>query len=423
MTAFNLGAHIREKHTIYLMTTRAAFAGLLTGLISTIVIYVLFVIEPDAFLGWAEGKSVAIAWVTAAGMAIIFLVGGWWAARWSKSRQHWRCFILGALSGALAGMVIFCLWGAAAAGQAGWFLPETVFVDVTVSKTELVDAVINQTLTAFLVLFLAGGGVGALGGRLACMGRGERADIFDKRAPQMAMNMSITAVPASIFAAVMGAVIFPRLSDQVGVTTPDFPLAAALLLVLISHLALTLIVPHEARQAEHRCGTDEVKMAAFVGIAAAPVLIGLLAWVNPKVFSNFYVFAALLAGATLSGMNIHSLIRVVLPKRASFPLAQDEQQKTEAVLFGTIALSRAPRLAILCIGCGLAMVLPMYVSVLSVLINLSSMQFGEGVVWGLFLKQALVSVGLSAAVVGLLVTIYMVYLNLGKWWRKRGISI
>jgi hypothetical protein len=401
------------------MTTRAGASGLLTGLISTIVIYMFFVIEPDVFLGWLEGKSVAIAWVAVAAMAIIFLAGGWLAARWSESRQRWRCVVLGALSGALAGTVIFYLWGAAAAGQAGWFLPEIIFVGVTVSKAELVGAMINQTLTAFLALFIGGGGIGALGGRLACKGRGDRVDVFDKQAPQMAMNVSITAVPAAIFAVVMGAVIFPRLSDRVGVTTLDFPLAVALLLMLISHLALTLVVPHEARQAEHRCGTDEVKMAAFVGIAAAPVLIGLLAWVYPKVFSNFFFLAVLMAGGILSGINIHSLVRVVLPKRASFPVAQDEQQKTEAVLFGTIALSRAPRLVVLCAGCGLAMVLPMYTCALSLLVNLSNMQF-DGVVWNLFLKQALVSVGLSAAVVGLLVTIYLVYLNLGRWWRKRG---
>jgi hypothetical protein len=405
------------------MTTRAGISGLLTGLILTIVLFSLFLAEPNAFLGWLPEDSSPLPWVAVVLGMLLITVSGYLSARWSKSNQRWRCTILGGLSGVLAGTVVFCLWGVAAAGQAKWFLPEAVFPGVTVSKTELINAVINQTLSAFLVLFLGGGGLGALGGRLACIGRLKRADVFDKQAPQMAMNVSITAVPSSIFTAVTAAYVFPRLSDQIGVTVPNYPLVAALLLMLISHLALTLVVPHEAQQAEHRCGTDEVKMATFVGMAAAPVLTILLELINANVLTNIMVIPALMTSWVLSGMNVRSLVRVVLPRRASFAVPQEEHQKTEALLFGTIAVSRAPRLATLCTGCGLVMVLPLYVCVLSVLINLSNMHFDGGIVWGLFLKQVLVSVGLSAVAVGLLITIYMVYLSLGRWWRKRRAEI
>jgi MFS family permease len=415
------------------MSTRAGAAGLLTGLISTIVIYLLFIISPHAFLTGAAGSTRWLVWMAAAALAVLIFGGGWIAARWSGSVQPWRRAVLGALSGALAGMVVFCLWGAAAAGTAKWVLSEVQVIDGMIAQVEIINAVILQTIGAFCVLFLGGGVLGALGGRAAAHPRwAGQADIFDKEAPQMAMNASITAVPASVFAAALAAAIFPHVFDIAGKTTGirvfhgDFgvlPLEAALLLVLVSHLALTLVVPHEARQAEHRCGTDEVKMAAFVGIAAAPVLVLLLVLIDAGLFQNPLVDVALLASAVMSGINVYSLVRIVLPRRASFPVPPYGQQKTEAVLFGTIAVSRAPRLAVLCTGCGLAMMLPFYVCVVSLLINLSHAMAGAGgSAWRLIRVQALTGSGMIATAAVVLTLIYMFYLNLGRWFRKRNIQ-
>ena len=83
-------------------------------------------------------------------------------------------------------------------------------------------------------------------------------------------------------------------------TILELPLAVSLLLLLISQFALTLVIPHEARQAEHRCGLDEVKMAAFVGIAAAPILVLVLFLTDVESFSNPLVLAALLASTAMS---------------------------------------------------------------------------------------------------------------------------
>jgi hypothetical protein len=95
----------------------------------------------------------------------------------------------------------------------------------------------------------------------------------------------------------------------------------------------------------------------------------------------------------------------------------------EARWFGTIANSRGPRLVVLCIGCGLVMVLPLYVSVFSVLINLSSgtasSTFSQPipeVAWRLFLSQALASIGIVTAAGVALTVIYLFYLNLGRWF-------
>jgi MFS family permease len=419
------------------MTTRAGSAGILTGLITTLIIYLLFIAHPDAFLQRWSADTAGPIWITAAVLVILFIAGGWSAGWWSGSVRPWRRAVLGGLAGGLAGIILFCLWGAATAGSVRFASPLDYATNGFVSQIEVFNVIIRQTLEAFLVLFLGGGGLGALGGWLAGLGRGDREDVFDKAKPQMAMNASITAVPASIVAAVLATGIFSRLSDlldnQPGQPILDgtimtMPLAVSLLLVLISHFALTLVIPHEAQQAEHLCGMDEVKMAAYVGIGAAPLLILLLLLVNPDSFTTPLVLIALLASTAMSLKSLHTLFKQILPRRASFPPPQPGRQKREAIWFGTIAKSPASRLVVLCIGCGLVMVLPLYVSVLSVLINLNhtlvSSPFSHPlpeVSWGLFMTQALVITGAVATSIVLLVTIYLFYLNLGRWFNKQNL--
>ncbi len=197
-----------------------------------------------------------------------------------------------------------------------------------------------------------------------------------------------------------------------------------LLLILVSHLALTLVVPHEARQAEHRCGLDEVKMGAFVGIGAAPLLTLLLFIAQPGIYSNPYILIALLIVASMSLFSLLTLVKLVLPRRVSFPEPHEEWQKREASLFGTIARSHGLRLVVLCVGCGILMVVPLYISIVSVLINLSQVMdiFIFPLIpessWKLFIIQAMVSTGMMTASSVLLTIIYLLYLNLGRWYNK-----
>ena len=170
----------------------------------------------------------------------------------------------------------------------------------------------------------------------------------------MAMNAAITAVPAAVVAAALAAAVFPRLANSIGgdaATVLNFPLVTSLMLVLIAQFALTLVIPHETREAEHRCGMDEVKMAAYVGIGTAPVLALLLLVVDVKLFLNSPVIVALLVSAVMSLKSLQMLFGLVLPRRASLPAPQEEWQTTEAKFFGTIADSQGPRLIVLCIGC------------------------------------------------------------------------
>jgi hypothetical protein len=421
-------------HKISLMTTRAGFAGILTGLLSTMFIYLLFISQPDAFLQkWSAGSAVRL-WFALIVIALMMIAGGGMASLWSRSTQAWRATVLGGLAGSLAGTIIFCLWGAAAAGLSRWVSPLDNATKVSISHVEILNAIIRQTMGAFLVLFGAGSGLGALGGWLSRLRQRDRVEIFDKIKPQMAMNAAITAVPASIVAAALAAYFYSRLSDLLGdqtgqailnESTAIMPLAVALLLVIISHFALLMVIPHETRQAEHRCGLDEVKMAAYVGIGATPLLILFLSLTNPKALTNPLVLVALLASSVMSLKSLHSLHKLILPRRASFPAPLEGSKKTEAKLFGTIASSHGSRLVVLCIGCGLVMILPLHVSVFSVLINLNHTMVGfpyspppAETSWGLFGTQALISTGVVAASITLLVTIYLFYLNLGRWFNK-----
>ncbi|MGA9397346.1 MAG: hypothetical protein WBV22_03710, partial [Anaerolineaceae bacterium] len=422
-------------HKIVLMTTRAGAAGLLTGLITTIIIYPFFMTWPEAFLQRLAAGPARPVWIAASLFMVLMTGGGFWAGWWSGSSHPGRCVALGALAGGLAGIILFCLWGAATAGCARWVLPLDRVANGTISQVEALSAIVRQTLGVFLLLFLGGSGLGAFGGWLACLRRPKRVDVFDKDAPQMAMNASITAVPAPIVAAALAAGIISRLSELLGGQTGqpvfdgtlvELPLAVSLLLVLISQSALTLVIPHEAQQAEHRSGMDEVKMGAYVGIGAAPLLILLLFLIDANSFSNPLVLTALLASAVLSLISLHTLFKRILPARAAFPAPRSGRQKTEAKLFGTIAVSRGPRLVALCIGCGLAMILPLYVSVASVLINLKHTLTGSAfsqplpeVTWRLYLTQALVSTGIVTAAIVLLIIMYLFYLNLGRWFSNR----
>jgi hypothetical protein len=414
-------------HRIQAMTTQAGLSGILSGLLSTLLIYPFYLLNPNIFL---QKLSPDHFWIPAAGMLGLMILGGFLAGRWSRTARPWRRVVLGGVSGGLAGTILFCFWGAAVAGSAQWISPAENAMRAAIASNSILYRFITQTQLAFLVLFLGGSFSGVIGGWLSSNRLRDSVEVFNKADPQMAMNAAITAVPASIVAAALSAYLYPRLSDLLGDQTGEFsfagnvstfPMGVSLLLVLLSHFALMLVIPHEAHQAEHRCGLDEVKMAAYVSIGAAPLLILLLSLVNPKAFTNPLVPIALLCSSLISLKSLRFLRNQILPRRASFPEPSTSRQKREAKWFGTIASSPASRLVVLCIGCGLAMVLPLHISVFSVLINLShalikppvSQSIPESP-WILLSAQGLISLGVMAASILLLTIIYLFYVNLAR---------
>jgi hypothetical protein len=367
------------------MTTRAGFIGFLTGLVITMTLVYPLVIAASTH------------WIWIGAAAVITTSGGALAGRWSGAVQPIRCAALGGLAGGVAGIIFFCLLGAAAASL------------IAVASAA---AIVILTHKIFLVSFLGGIELGALGGWMTYPRHENQKDVFDKSEPQMALNAAITAVPASVIAAALAAAIFSRMAESTGdKAILDLSLIVSLLLVLLSHFALTLVIPHEAREAESRCGMDEVKMAAYVGIGAAPVLALLLSMAGSKLFLNPRVIFALIISAIMSLRALQLLFKLILPRRDSFPLPQNDLEQMEAKFFGTIADSSAPRLIVLCIGCGAVMLLPLYITVFSVLINLTQPR-------KFFLTQALTSTGLVIASIIILTAIYLLYLNLGRWFKK-----
>ena len=415
------------------MTTRAGLTGLLAGLIATLILYPLWLFYPQG----EPMYSTRFLWLTGIAGVILATGSGVATARWSQAERPAQRAALGGLAGGLAGTVVFCLWGAAAAGATRWGAPAAQ----AVSQGEWISAITRQTLGGFLALFLGGGGCAAAGGWLEHPRRVKQEDLSPRPGPQMALNVAITAVPASIVAAALAAAIFPRLSvllnDPTGSDLAGLPLVVSVLLVVVSHAALTGVIPYEARKVQHLCGIDEVKMAAYVSIGAAPVLIILLflagtggflrdCLIHPILGNSvpqnginlpILLILGLLACVGLSLVSLRFLLALILPRRASFPAPQTRQQQIEARWFGTIATSRASQLAALCAGCGLAMVLPLYVSVFSVLINLSSAP-PVSAPPKLFLLHALASLGLVAVAIVALTSIYLFYLNLGRWFRR-----
>jgi hypothetical protein len=245
----------------------------------------------------------------------------------------------------------------------------------------------------------------------------------------MAMNAAISAVPASVFSVVLSAAVYPRLAQLF--SDPNIervPLLVSLEMVLLSQLALTLVTPHEAYQAEHRTGMDEVKMAAFVGIAVAPVLAlfpfsDRAGTVPPHLgdsiarcqcrdecYLNTYTDRP---GITASSHLTHS---------------PGDAAHAHAVWFGSIASSIGGRLVTLCVGCGLMMVLPVCITLVAPGLNLIAnglpgislpalTLLGSGN--RLFLWQALLNGGLMLVAALVLSVIYIFYLNLGRWFAAR----
>ena len=389
------------------MVARSGLIGLLAGVL-TITLLVIPMIS-GIFIPWA-GILAAL---------IVFTFGGYIAGRLSGSVEPLRSAALGGLAGGLAGVLVFCCIGAALAGITGMMNSGEKFNAVALT--------IRLTCQVFLMCFGLGLAFGFLGGWMAHPHWDRQADVFVPSQPQMALNGAITAVLSSLIAVIFMLIIFSRLENWFGESILDWPLGTSLFFVLTSQFSLILVVPHEIRLAKHRCGLDEVKMAAYVGISTAPILVITFLLLDKVLFLKPAVSIALLVSVGLSFISLHSLLNHILPKRANLPAPQDDRQKIQAALFGSIADSQTPSLMILCIGCGVVMVLPFQVILFSVLINIISLTSNPGLLqsgsskafWNLFSSHGIVTFGLIAVAITSLMVLYLFYLKLGVWFRKR----
>jgi hypothetical protein len=284
---------------------------------------------------------------------------------------------------------------------------------------------------------LIGLALGAVGGWRCTPQAASSQPLYNKAHPQMALNVSITAVPATALAVLLAAAVFLRVSDVVQAmakahsaalaSTSDivnWPLGMALLLYLAAHAALMLVTPHEARQADHRCGMDEVKMAAYVGIAAPLALGAGLTLVHLPLVLWPAVLGSWLISLGMSARLVWVLFFLILPKRAQLPPPPNLRQ---AIWFGSIAKSRWQNLLLLCAGCGLALAFPTSVAVVSTALNLwlvpiqrlaSSPEPATVLVQRLYQAQAAASFSSMAGAGTILAGLYLFYAALGRWFQR-----
>lgn len=409
------------------MTLKAGLAGTISGILISILFFVSINMD-------AQYQKISIHYLF---MAACLVIGGYAAALSAGPKNVSGRLIVGVTAGGQAGLVSYCLWGAALGTgvfQKGFpALINNSLQGLPNSQTYL--TVIERTslwLLAFLFVGILGG---MLGGVLASVGNSQKTkNVETLKGPQMALNISITAVPASILAAALSAAVFipsgsggshPGTILNVDILPGEWPLITSLVMTFISQLALLLVIPYETQKATHRCGLDEVKMAAYVCIAAFPTLFLLLFTIKGMgIILNLPALGGLILTAILSLMSLYILLMKVLPKRTLLEAPSGDRQLAEAKWFGTIAGAHEKELVMLCIGCGWAMVLPVYGTVFAVLINLLYITSGLDFISlfnkpeKLFITHGVVSMGLFIMAAVILTAIYLFYLRLGRRYSR-----
>ncbi len=416
------------------MTTRAGLAGLGTGiLLIGLMYYPLYLLLPGLFAeGWSEGSWLLGGVLTVAGAGLV-VFGGCLGAHWSGAKTRRQRAWLGALAGGLAAALLFCSLGA---GTAGALSLGTRLVQVGAAGMDsqwIAETVLRQTAwtqAAFWGLLLGGMLLGALGSlRPPPAFLAQRLKPWP-RDPQMGLNASITAMPSAAVAVMLVAALFSHLPEML-LKALDWPLTTALLLYLGGQLALGLITQHEARQVTHRCGIDEVKMAAYVGIFVPLLVILALGLIDWHLLLKPLVISSLLFSLGMAIWQVMVLSKLILPRRAQMKPPAD---KLLAALFGTIANSHRGGLLLLCLGCGMLMAAPIYIAVVSPAINIAFVPVSPGrplstlagwnaadqasLVRQVFAMQAKAGLGMGLVAALSLIVIYMFYTHLGRLARR-----
>jgi len=379
------------------MTTRAGIVAILAGVLGAILANIL-----TAFNVGEVTISIVLA-------AIIFC-STFVALFYSRSIHRSRNGILGELCGGISATLIYLFWGASTFAT-------------TVQAFDLSD-LIGSTLGSFFFLVVCGSVIGFFGGSFQyymVMKKKEEIDLSD---PQMGMNAAISAVAATLFNLILTILFYTRLgeiSQQPALSS--LPVLIAIFMLVVAHLSLTVVLPHEAKMAQHRSGLDEVKMAAFVSIATAPAFTAVFFWLHPESLPSGLEVMFLAFSWVLSLASVWILVKKILPRRKELPSPRTQKGQKQALLFGSIGASNAGRLLTLCIGCGIVIALPMCVTLVSVGLNLAAAGYLGSTPFTQMLAQSRVNLnlwqillngGLMLAFAVILSAIYLFYLGLGK---------
>jgi hypothetical protein len=432
------------------MTTRAGLVGLGTGaLLSGLLFYPLYFLWPGYSIeGW-PGASLVLGIILLLAAVSLLVCSGGLAAAWSGALGLWERLSLGALAGVLAALVLFCSLGAAAAGIPSLGLVMGRAGDPASQVQVLAESMLRTmqaTYITFWALALSGSLFGALGGFWAAQINLPALAVPGEDDPMMALNAAITAFPASALAVMLAAGLFSHLPgllqkslERTGAALSHslqgmliWPLASGLLLYLAAQLALMLAVQYQALRAKHRCGLDEVKMAAYVGVFVPLLLVVILGLFDLRLLFTPLILISLLLSLGMAARQGFALVVLIMPRRAAMPPPEDLRQ---AALFGTIASSSGKNLALLCLGCGILMTAPVYITVAAALLNIAALPVSLALsltsiagwraaaplelVSRLYTLQAVAGLGSCAAAALALGGVYGFYLALGRWANKR----
>ncbi|MEA5078309.1 MAG: hypothetical protein VB013_07030 [Anaerolineaceae bacterium] len=379
------------------MTTRAGIVAILAGVLGAIVANIL------SFL------NVPLVWIFIV-LIPVFVVSGWFAGQFASIQQIWNRYALGLLAGGLSGIIAYLFWGASSL--------------IKLTGSESIQMVVQNTLEKFFALILLGVVCGSFSIRIKIRIRKFVHKEIDLSDPQMGMNAAISAVAATLFNLILTILFYTRLgeiSQQPALSS--LPVLIAIFMLFVAHLSLTLVLPHEAKMAQHRSGLNEVKMAAFVSIANAAAFTAIIFLLHPVTLRSPLAGTFLLFSWVLSLTSLWILFKKILPRRKELPTPQTQKGQKQALLFGSIGSSIPGRLVTLCIGCGIVIALPMCITLISVGLNLAAAGFLGSSAFtqmlaqsrlSLTLWQILLNGGLMLAFAAILSAIYMFYLFLGR---------
>ena len=256
-------------------------AGLMGGLaLIALLYYPLYVIFPGGYVeGWTTGQPM-LGLILQGAAALAAIAAGYGGARWAKAGARPTNLLLGALSGSVAGLVLFFGLAGSAAGLAGNALiiangpvptPEDKGLVLLV---ESIRSTIQLCYGLFWLSLASGGGLGALGGLLAPLaapdarrhrihtgGLGILTAASLGGAFFLALTVSVYSVlEPSIYRSIEENNLALSAGPAISVVTL-WPFTTAALLYLSALLGLYLLLRSEARQ------TDQPRLASLPGMA------------------------------------------------------------------------------------------------------------------------------------------------------------
>ena len=300
------------------MLTKASFTGIGTGIVLSVVMYYpLYVIVPGSYVvEWSRGSTTLGIALSLFGV-VLLLVGGLVTARVAKTNSRKQGALLGAMTGIIAGLILFLGLGAAAAGVAGSGdllahgpKPASGEEQFLILLTESVLRNIVWTHQVFWGLLLGSATLGAIGGALAPLQVPDKSAGIIELDSQLACILAMAALLTSGLSLWITVVIFALLPTSVANAadkvnyTPSIPptsilnwSAGTILVIFLSVMLCTLLAIRAESTTTSRKRRLAAKVAAYVAVFLWAAVFGVLfLFLNRELASNpFFIVGGILS--------------------------------------------------------------------------------------------------------------------------------